>query len=71
MKQSQYEAIITCIQFGAPALATGLCEAFNIVVKNSNDYLNKLAQEEEAKRIKEAEKAATKEANLGLQSKNK
>lgn len=77
MKQNQYEAIISCIQFGAPALSQELITAFNQVMQNSNEYVSeKLRADEAARKAKaelekaEAEKAAhaqaAKAADLGL-----
>ena len=77
MKQNQYEAIITCIQYGAPALSQELVNAFVSVVQNSNELITlkqkeadaankaRLDAEKAAKEKVAAEKAA-KEANLGL-----
>ena len=77
MKQNQYEEIITCIQFGAPALSESLIKSFIEVVENSNAYISdkqrKIAEENKAKAEKEkaekekaAKEAAAKEANLNL-----
>lgn len=82
MKQAQYEAIINCIQFGAPALAQELVTAFNTVMQNSNEYVTeKMKAEEAARKAKEdaerkakeqaAHDKAAKEANLGLNKKSK
>ena len=55
MKQHQYETIMECIKFGAPALAPELSAAFNQVMANSNNYLSDKARaEEEARKAKEA-----------------
>lgn len=55
MKQHQYETIMDCIKFGAPALAQELIAAFNQVMANSNNYLSDKARaEEEARKAKEA-----------------
>lgn len=39
MKQQDYETIVSCIQFGAPALATSLINGLNKTVENSNNWL--------------------------------
>lgn len=78
MKQNQYEAIITCIQYGAPALSQELVNAFVQVVQNSNEFITikqKEAQEKAAKEKAAADKIAAekaaKEANLGLKKTTK
>lgn len=65
MRQQDYENIVRCIQFGAPALAEELNMALANVVENSNNFLQhqkKLAYEaqleQEAKLKAEAVKAA-------------
>lgn len=71
MKQNQYQSIIDCIEFGAPALAKELITAFNQVMQNSNDFISaKMKAEEEARKAKEnaareaANKAAAEKANI-------
>ena len=82
MKQNQYEEIITCIQFGAPALSQELINAFVQVVQNSNEYISeKQRKAEEANKAKleeeriaqekAAKEKAAKEANLGLKKSTK
>lgn len=82
IKQTQYDAIIRCIHFGAPALAEDLISAFNVTVQNSNDYINQKMQEqadaqkakmdaERAAKEKAANEKAAKEANLGMKKSTK
>lgn len=82
MKQNQYDAIISCINYGAPALAQELITVFNQTIKNSNDYLTEKAKAEEvarrakedaerAAKEKEAHEKAAKEANLGIKKTTK
>lgn len=78
MKQHQYEEIITCINYGAPALANDLITAFNQVMQNSNEFISaKMKAEEEARKAQEeaAKEAKQKEeikaANLNIEKKTK
>ena len=61
MKQNQYEAIITCIQYGAPALSQDLINSFVQVVQNSNEYIT--MKQKEAEVIHNEELKAEKDAN--------
>lgn len=66
MKQSHYEAIIHCIQYGAPALSQDLISSFVQVVQNSNEYITAQQKaQEQARKAKEVEakEQAKKEAN--------
>lgn len=38
MKQRDYEVILACIQYGAPALAQPLIDALNSVINDSNRW---------------------------------
>lgn len=80
MKQSQYDAIISCINFGAPAMSRELVAAFNQVMENSNNYVTEKMRAEKAERDakekaereakeREAHEKAAKEANLGIKNK--
>ena len=82
MKQNQYDAIISCINYGAPALAQDLTIAFNQVMQNNNAYITEKAKAEEAARRakedaeraakeKKAHEKAAKEANLGIKKTTK
>ena len=58
MKQTDYEIIIQCIQFGAPALAPQLVNSLNQTVEDSNRWLNeqkRIANEARQAEIKAAE----------------
>ena len=44
MQQHQYETIIKCINFGAPASAVELINALNEVVKIANDFTTKIEE---------------------------
>lgn len=79
MKQNQYEAIITCIQYGAPALAEELINSFVQVVQNSNELITIKQKEAEAannaklkaeQAVKDAQSQAAlaAQANLGLKT---
>lgn len=64
MKQQDYETIISCIQFGAPALAPSLINDLNKTIESSNNwiqYQKKLA----------AGKQSEQEAGKDLESLNK
>lgn len=48
MKQQDYDTIVSCIQFGAPALAPELVRNLNKTIENSNNWVQhqkKLAAE--------------------------
>jgi len=65
MRQQDYDNITTCIQFGAPALATDLLTSFNQTVENSNKYLQEQKRlVDEARRAEEANKANEAMKNL-------
>ena len=78
MKQNQYEAIIACINYGAPALANELIRALNQVMENSNAFIQAKLQAEEAARKAQQEaekeakqKAEVEKANLHIEKKTK
>lgn len=52
MKQQDYETIVACIQFGAPALSTQLITNLNKTIENSNSYV-----QEQKRLVEEAHKA--------------
>lgn len=59
MKQNQYDAILQCIKYGAPALANDLITAFNTAVQLANDQITAIQEKErleaeaELKRLQE------------------
>lgn len=60
MKQADYEILIACVNFGAPALAPSLITSLNKVVENSNSWTNeqrRLADEAHKAEIQKAEEA--------------
>lgn len=58
MKQSSYDTIVKCIQYGAAAISTDLINDLNTVVNNSNELINqKVKAEQEAKQVKQEESA--------------
>lgn len=61
MRQQDYETIMSCIQFGAPALAQPLALAFNQVIENSNKYVEVLRLEQE-KKLAETKKPSSVDA---------
>jgi uncharacterized protein YPO0396 len=62
MNQNDYNTIVSCINHGAPAIATRLLTGLNQVMQGSNEY-NKIvkAQQESAKKA-EVEKQEAKTA---------
>jgi len=79
MQQKDYDAIATCIQYGAPALAPELLLSFNSTIENSNKYIQEqkalaaeLAKAELAKaeltKIEEAKKFAVKAKSEELEN---
>lgn len=51
MNQRNYNIILQCIKYGAPAIADDLINDFNTVVMNSNELVSsKLAAEREAQK---------------------
>lgn len=66
MKQQEYETIVACIQYGAPALSAQLITNLNKTIENSNSFV------QEQKRIAdEATKAALLKADEAKQGKSK
>ena len=39
VRQQEYDTIVSCIQFGAPALATSLVTTLNKDLENSNNWV--------------------------------
>jgi len=39
VRQQDYENIVACIQFGAPALSSDLLRSLNSTVENSNNWI--------------------------------
>jgi len=65
VKQQDYEIIVSCIQFGAPALTNELLTSLNKTVENSNSWI------QEQKRIAdEAHKKDVLKAELSKKSKD-
>lgn len=74
MRQTDYEVIIQCIQFGAPALATGLVTALNQTIEDSNSWVNeqkRLANEAHRAEMKAAAVREAKEAKEAKEPKSK
>ena len=55
MHQSQYETIVKCIQYGAPALANDLIVSFNNTIQLANERASEM-QEEQRRKTEEAMK---------------
>ena len=59
MRQQEYDTIVSCIQYGAPALASSLITTLNKTLENSNNWIQQQKKEaaEKAKQDQEAPKA--------------
>lgn len=65
MRQTEYETILECIKYGAPALAGNLISAFNVTIERANQLSEferkqaeetrkqELAKETKEKKVKE------------------
>jgi len=53
MKQQDYETIVSCVQYGAPALSTVLVNSLNKTIENSNAWIQhqKKVEAENAKNV--------------------
>ncbi len=60
MKQSNYDAIIKCIQHGAPAMADELITDLNQTVQLSNERIVEMQQAREAEAAAKSAEAAEK-----------
>lgn len=49
MKQSEYENILACINYGVPALANNLIKAFNETISLANERITEKQEEERRK----------------------
>ena len=59
MRQQEYDTIVSCIQFGAPALAPSLITTLNKTLENSNNWIQQQKKEAagKAKQDQETPKA--------------
>ena len=67
MRQQEYETIVACIQFGAPALSTPLITSLNKAIENSNNWTQeqkRVADEAHKAEIAKAEDEKRKAANI-------
>lgn len=59
MRQQEYDTIVSCIQYGAPALASSLITTLNKTLENSNNWIQQQKKEAagKAKQDQESPKA--------------
>ena len=68
MKQNQYEAILQCIKYGAPALANDLITAFQLMLQLANDQITAIQEKERLETEAELKKLQEEKAKQDSQN---